>query len=182
VYSTLFHVDYSAGLCASTSFCFSLANLTSVVTETATVFLNLFAVLPCSALSYVFYTPAVMIFSPEGPAKTDGTIEGIVVLILMGVTSSAVSLAGAVGGLTLMYQLGRRYRSSPLGRFIAGFPGIRFTSYVHRKYWLPSGHCLRPRPRSFYMKRFIIRQSESSHHFPYVMSTTLCFMQVLKFR
>ena len=159
-------------------------NLTSVVTETATVFLHLFALIPCSALSYVFYTYAAMTFSPEGAAKTDGmgTIEKIVMLILMGVTSYVMSLAGAVGGLSLMYQLGQRYRSSPVGQFIARFPGIRFISYVHRKYWLPSGHSFRSRPRLFYFKRFIIRQSEFSCHFPSVVPTTLCFMQALKFR
>jgi len=189
VYPALFHVDYSGGLSSSSESAglyFSLANLTSVVTETAIVFLHLFALLPCSLLSYVSYTSAAMTFSSEGAAKTDGTgtIDKVVMLILMGVTSSVVSLAGAVGGLSVMYQLGRRYHSSPLGRFIARFPGIRFKfiSYVHRRYWLPSGHSLRPRPRFFYLKRFIIRQSESFHHFPHVVSNTLSFMQVLKFR
>jgi len=179
VYPTLFHVDYSGGLSY-----FSLANLTFVVTETAIVFLHLFALLPCSAVSYIFYTYAAMTFSPEGAAKMDATstIEKIVMLILMGVTSSAASLAGAVGGLSLMYQLGQRYRSSPLGRFIARFPGVRFISYVHQTYWLPSGHSFRSRPRLFYLKRFIIRQSEFFHHFPSVVPTTLCFLQVLKFR
>jgi len=156
-------------------------NLTFVVSETAIVFLHLFALLPCSALSYVFYTYAAMTFSPEGTAKMDGTgtNEDFVMLILKGVTASAVSLGGAIGVLALMYRLGWRYHASPLARFIARRSGI---SYVHQNYLLPSGHSLRPRPRFFYLKRFIIRQSESFHHFPYVVSTMLPFMQVLKSR
>jgi len=132
------------------------------VSETAIVFLHLFALLLCSAVSYSSYifTFTVMNFSLETAAKMDGTE------IFLGVTFSVMSLSGAFGALALIYRLGWRYHASPLGRFIARLSGIRFISYVHRKYWLPSGHSLRPRPRFFYLKRFIVRQSEFFCHFP----------------
>jgi MFS family permease len=131
------------------------------------VFLHLFALLVCSAVSYGFYLLTARIFSPEVAEKMNGTeiIDTIVMSILIGVTSSVMSLVGAFGILGLAYHLGWRYRVSPLGQFIARLPGIRLISYVHRKYWLPSGNSLSPRPRFFYMKRFIIRQSELPRHF-----------------
>jgi len=183
VYPTLFHVDYSAGLCELAGFCFSLVNLTSVVMETATVFLHLFSLLIFSAVSSVYYPYAAMIFSPEVAVNFDGTVlDELFPMLIVGVASSAMFVGGAVGGLALMCHLGWRYRASPLGRFIARLRGVRFLSYVHRKYWLPSGHSLRPRPRLFYLKRFIVRQSEFFHYFPYVVPTTICFIQALGFR
>ena len=141
----------------------------NAVSETAIVFFHLFALLVCSAISYWFYIFTARASSPEVAAKMGGTgiIETIVMSILIGIPFSAVSLGGAVGVLALMYHLCWRYRASSLGRFIARLPGIRCIPYVHRKYWLPSGQSLRPRPRFFYLKRFIVRQSEFLCHFPY---------------
>ena len=175
VYPKLFHVDYSGGLSYSASkglYYVSLVLTLSEVSETAIVILHLFALLLCSAVSYYCYVFTTMSFSLEAAAKMDGAE------IFLGVTFSAMSLSGAFGALALMYHLGWRYRASPLGLFIARLSGI---SYMHRKYWLPSGRSLRPRPRFFYLKRFIVRQSEFFCHFLYFMPATSRFMQVLKF-
>ena len=165
VYPKLFHIDYSGGLFYSASialYYISFVLTLGAVSETAIVFFHVLALLLCSAMSYGCYIFTAGAFSPEVVAKMEGTgiIEKIVMSIFIGVTSSAMSLCGAFGALALMYHLCWRYRASPLGRFIARLPGIRCISYVHRKYWLPSGYSLRPRPRFFYLKRFIIRQSE----------------------
>jgi hypothetical protein len=79
---------------------------------------------------------------------------------LVGGLSSLMTLAAAGWALLLIDNLGRRYRASHLGELIAGLPFVRLIPYAYRKYWLPSGVSLRPRPPSFYFKRLIIRQSE----------------------
>jgi hypothetical protein len=129
------------------------------VTETAIVFLHLFGLIFCSAVSYGFYFLTASTFSQAKMNETGITI-------FTGATCSFMSLCGTFGILALTYHFGWRYRASQPGRFIARLPGIRLIPHVYRKYWLPSGTSLRPRPRFFYLKRFIIRQSELSYHFP----------------
>jgi hypothetical protein len=134
------------------------------VTEAAIVFLHLFALLFCSALSYGFYLLTANIVSSVVPTK--GRMEYIDTLTtVIGSPTTMMSLAGALGVFTLIYNLGRRYLASPLGQFVVGLPGVRLIPYVHRKYWLPSALSFRPRPRFFFLKRLIIRQSNVSHHF-----------------
>lgn len=125
------------------------------------MFLHLFALLISIAASYGFYLLTASLFSYELAAKMKGTktIDLITLAILIGGVSSFMSLGAAMGAFVLIYHLGRRYRASLLAQIIASFPGVRFIPYVHRKYWLPSGASLRPRPRSFYLKRLLIRQS-----------------------
>jgi len=167
VYPNLFHVDYSGGLTygsESTVFYLSLAHLTSAVTEVAVVFLHLLLFLIASALSYGLYllTPMSPLF--EMPTTSESLqaaiIDVILVWIITGGMNTFVSLALATGAVASLYHLGWWYRASPLGQFIVRLPGIRLIPYLHRKYWLPSRVPLHPRPRSFYMKRFIIRQSD----------------------
>ena len=136
------------------------------VTETSIVFLYLFALFCCGALSYSFYLLTAMFLSADVPAKSRMEIIGDIVLTT-GVVStfSMMSLGGALGVFALIYYLGLRYLASPWGQFIVGLPGVRLIPYVHRKYWLPSVLSFRPRPRFFYLKRLIIRQSNVSHHF-----------------
>jgi hypothetical protein len=131
------------------------------VTETLVVFLHLFALLISIATSYGFYLFTASLFSPELAAKMNGTktIDLITLAILIGGLSSSMSLGAAMGAFILTYHLGRRYRASLLAQIIVSLPGVQFIPYVHRKYWLPSGASLRPRPRSFYLKRLLIRQS-----------------------
>lgn len=165
MYPKLFHVDYSGGSSYSetTVLHFSLAHLTSAVSETAIVFLHLFAFVICSALSYAAY---VLLF-PSPDMFNDGT--GILVIVASSVllfgVSSIISLVFAMGAFFLLFVMGWRYRASPLGQSFVKLPGARLIPYVYRTYWLPSGSSLRPRPRLFYLKRFIIRQSDCSHHF-----------------
>ena len=85
------------------------------------------------------------------------TIDLIALAIFIGGLSSSMSLFAALGTFILVYHLGQRYRASPPGQFVAGLPGVRLIPDMHREYWLPSGD--RPRPRFFYLKRLIIRQS-----------------------
>ena len=136
------------------------------VAEIAIVFLHLFALLFCSVLSYGFYLLTAMFVSSDMPAKSRmEIIEYIVMTTVIGSPTTMMSLAGALGVFTFIYHLGRRYLTSPLGQFIVGLPGIRLIPYIHRKYWLPSTLAVLPRPRFFYLKRLIIRQSNLSHRF-----------------
>ena len=162
VYPKLFHVDYSGGSSYSerTVLHFSLAHLTFAVTETAVVFLHLFALIICSALSYGFYVLAVMFPSDDIFADGAGILGIISVSIFLIGGYSFISLVRAMGVFFLLYQLGWRYCASSLGRSFVRLPGVRLILYMHRTYWLPSGFSLRPRPLLFYLKRFIIRQSD----------------------
>ena len=162
MYPKLFHVDYSGGLSySSESAClyFSLVNLTSVVTETVIVFLHLFSLLYCGAVSYGSHLLTTSIIASEVPPKSEiGTIKYITMSALC--PTNMMTLGGASGVFVLMYLLGRRYFASPAGLFIAGLPGLRSIPYLYRKYWLPStAASFRPRPRFFYLKRLIVRQS-----------------------
>ena len=130
------------------------------------MFLHLFALLFCGALSYGFYLATAKVLSTDVPANSRmGIIENFVMIIFMGSTPSMISLGGALGVFALIYHLGRRHLASPLGQFIVGLPGVRLIPYVYREYWLPSAVSLHPRPRFFYLKRLIIRQSNLFHHF-----------------
>jgi len=183
VYPTLFHVEYSGGLSysESASLYFSLVNLTSVVTETVILFLHLFALLFCGAVSYGFYVITTSIISSNMSAKSNmGTIEDIVVSAVIWSSTGLMSLAGASGVFAFMYLLGRRYCASPLGQVIAGLPGVRTMPYVYRKYWLPTAPSFHLRPRFFYLKRLIIRQSTLSS-FPQPQSPQLFFTQALRY-
>jgi len=140
------------------------------VTETPIVFLHLFGILFCSALSYAFYLITAMILARDEPTTSRMETIGDIVLLLMRVITasffSTIFLGAAVSGVFAnIYYLGRRYLASPLVQFIVGFPGVRLIPYVHRKYWLPTTLSFLPRPRFFYLKRLIIRQSNLSHHF-----------------
>jgi hypothetical protein len=145
------------------------------VMETAIVFLYLFALLFCCAASYGYYLLAAMFVSSDSPAKgRKGIVEYFLMTTVMGSTFSMLSLCGALLFFLLMFHLGRRYLASPLGQFIVGLPGVRLIPYVHRKYWLPSAVSFRPRPRFFYLKRLIIRQSNLFHHsFSISISSTI---------
>ena len=139
-------------------------------TETAIVFIHLSALLFCGALSYGSYLITAMIPSADVPAKsTMGITDYIMMTAAMGSTSM-ISLGGVLGVFALMYYLGRRYFASPLGQFVVGLPGVRLIPYVHQKYRLPSALSFCPRPRFFYLKRFIIRQSNLSHYYFYFYS------------
>ena len=143
----------------------SVADL-CVVTETVIVFLHLFALLFCGALSYGFYLATVKTLSTDVPGNSRmEIIQNFVMVIFMGTTPSMISLGGALGVFAIIQHLGRRYLASPLGQFIVGLPGVRLIPYMHRTYWLPSTLSFRPRPRFFYLKRLIIRQSNLSYHF-----------------
>jgi hypothetical protein len=124
-----------------------LRAVADAVTETAIVFLNLFALLFCGALSYSFCLVTTTCLSPDVPAKSRvGIIEYIAMTTLVGSTFGMVSLSGALGVFAIIYHLGLRYLASPVGQFIVGLPGVRLIPYVHRKYWLPSVFSFRPRP------------------------------------
>ena len=130
--------------------------------------LHLFALLVCSALSYGLYLVAAMFLSPDMPTRREGglrreIVDVIVMSIFVGGTTSFLSLLAATGAFALFYRLGWRYHASPLGQSIARLPGARLIPYIYHKYWLPSRVSPRPRPRSFYLKRFIIRQSNFSY-------------------
>ena len=158
-------VNYYRMVNHSLIYCIGVSDLRAV-TETVIVFLHLLALLFCSALSYGFYLLNALTVSSDTPAKARmGIIEYIVVTTVIGSPTAMMSLAGALGIFTLIYNLGRRYLASPLGQFVVGLPGVRLIPYVYRKYWLPSAPSFRPQPRFFYLKRFIIRQSNVSHHF-----------------
>jgi hypothetical protein len=150
------------------------------VTETAIVFLYLFALLFCCAASYGFYLLTAVFVSPDSPAKGRMEIIDYVVMIIPGTPFGMLSLGAALLVFLLMLHLGRRYLASPLGQFIVGLPGVRLIPYVHRKYWLPSEVSFRPRPRFFYLKRLIIRQSNLSPSFSRFLFPQLFFIQVLK--
>ena len=136
------------------------------VTEAAIVSLHLFALLFCGALSYGFYLATAMLVSSDMPAKSRmEIIEHIVMTTLIGSPTTMMSLGGALGVFAFISHLGQRYLASPLGQFIVGLPGVRLIPYVYRKYWLPSAVSIHPRPRFFYLKRLIIRQSNVSHRF-----------------
>jgi hypothetical protein len=136
------------------------------VTETVIVFLHLFALLFCGALSYGFYLATAKILSTDVPGNSRmEVIQNSMMVIFMGSTPSMISLGGALGVFAVIQHLGRRYLASPLGQFIVGLPGVRLIPYMHRTYWLPSALSFRPRPRFFYLKRLIIRQSNLSYHF-----------------
>ena len=137
-----------------------------VVTETVVVFLYLFAVLISIAVSYGGYLLTASLFSPEVAAKMQGTktIDLIILALLIGGVTTFLSLGAAMAAFALIYHMGLRYRASLLAQIFASLPVVRLIPYVHRKYWLPSGPPLRPRPRSFYLKRLLIRQSGLSHH------------------
>ena len=100
--------------------------------------------------------------------------------IFVGGTTSSLSLVAAMSALALFYRLGWQYHASPLGRSIARLPGVRLIPYIYHKYWLPSRVSPRPRPRSFYLKRFIIRQSNFSYPFLRLLFAKSCSMQLLK--
>ena len=130
------------------------------------MFLYLFALFFSCAASYGFYLCTASVFSPDMAAKMNGTktVDLIMLTILIGGLSSCVSLLAAFGTFVVVYYLGRRYRASPPGQFVAGLPGVRLIPDMHREYWLPSGD--RPRPRFFYLKKLFFRQSKPSHRFP----------------
>lgn len=132
------------------------------------MFLYLFALLACSAVSYGSYLCIASLFSPDMAANVNGTrtIYLIVLAILFGGLFSFMLLGTTWSVFGLVYHFGHRYHASPPGQFIARLPGVRLIPHVHREYWSPSGLFPRPRPRFFYLKRFIIRQSEPSHQFP----------------
>jgi len=141
------------------------------VMETAIVFYHLFAHLDLLHVAFFYgvYRFNPMILSPDVPdvpAKSRmGIIENIVMTAIMASTISLVSLGAAVTSFRSIHYLARRYLASPLVQFIVGLPGVRLIPYVHQEYWLPSALSFRPRPRFFYLKRLIIRQSKLSHHF-----------------
>ena len=132
--------------------------------------IHLLVFLLCSTLSYGAYLLAAMFLSSEmrttREAGLRGMIEGFVMWIVVGGTTSFLSLALATGAVAFLCRLGWRYRASPLGQFIARLPGLRSILYLHHKYWLPSRVLLRPQPRFFYLKRLIIRQSDFIMIFP----------------
>jgi len=128
------------------------------------IFLHLITLLICSALSYGFYSFTTWAVVPAS-WTTEKKIDGIVLSILVGGTSSIILLCAAGSGFALIYHFLWRYRASPLGQFIARLPIVRLIPYAHSKYWLPTRASLRPRPRFFYLKRLVIRQSEVSGHF-----------------
>ena len=140
------------------------------VTETVVVFLYLSALLIPIAVSYGCYLMATMFFLREQPAEISGTktinLIRMAAALLIGSLSGFISLVAATVVFVLTYHMGRRYRASLLVRIIASLPVVRLIPYVHQKYWLPSGAPLRPRPRSFYLKRLLIRQSGLSHDIP----------------
>jgi len=149
-----------------------------VVTETVVVFLHLFALLISIAVSYGCYSLTAGLFSPELAAKMKGTktIDLIILALLIGGLTTFLSLGAAIGAFALIYHMGSRYRASLLVQVIASLPVVRFIPYVYRKYWLPSGPSLLPRPRSFYLKRLLIRQSRRSHHILPFTLTKICFI------
>ncbi|KIM40722.1 hypothetical protein M413DRAFT_446112 [Hebeloma cylindrosporum] len=149
VYPKLFHVDYSSALYYTSE---------TLIMETIIVFFHLLGILICSGLSYGVY---LFTFSPQVAAKLEAMeiIPMLAMSILIGITSSLMVLGAAVTALALLYQLGWRYRASTLAQFIARLHGVRLIPYLHRKYWLPSGSTFLPRPRFFYLKRFIVRQA-----------------------
>jgi len=149
-----------------------------VVTETTVVFFYLFALLISVAVSYGGYLFTAGLFSPELAADMSGskTIDLIAIALLIGGLSSVVSLGAAIIVFFLIYHMGSRYRASLLFQIIANFPVVRLIPYVYRKYWLPSGAPLRPRPRSFYLKRLLISQSGLSYDIPRFILAQCCFV------
>jgi hypothetical protein len=125
------------------------------VTETVVVFLYLFIIVIFIAVSYGCYLWTARFLSSELAAE-------IPMAIFFGSLSISMSLGAAMVAFVLIYQI---IASLP-ARIIASLPVVRLIPYVHRKYWLPSGAPLRPRPRSFYLKRLLIRQSELAYHIP----------------
>jgi hypothetical protein len=159
---------------------FGASDLCSVM-ETGIVFLHLFALLFCCAVSYGCYLLTAMFVSPDSPAKgRRGIFEYVVTTTVVRSTLSMMSLGGVLLVVLLMLHLGRRCLASPLGQFVVGLPGVRLIPYVHRKYWLPSAVSPRPRPQFFYLKRLIIRQSNLFPSFSRFLSSQLFFIQVLK--
>ncbi|KIM40719.1 hypothetical protein M413DRAFT_166675 [Hebeloma cylindrosporum] len=158
VYPRLFHVDYSGVL--------------PYFTETLVVLLHLFGLLFYSALTYGLYLAATMLASSsmfearEGEGLPKRLVDIIVLSTVFWGTISFLALGSTMGAFLLLYRLGWRYRASRLGQFIARLPGIRSILYLRHKYWLPSRAPLRPRPRFFYLKRLIIRQSDFPSPFP----------------
>ena len=145
-----------------------------VVTETVVVSLYLFTLLISIGVSYACYLFTAMSFSSELAAEMRGakTIDLITLALLIG----GLSLGAAIGAFALIYHMGSRYRDSPLVQIVASLPVVRSIPYVHRKYWLPSGASLRPRPRSFYLKRLLIRQSGLSHYILRFILAKFCFV------
>jgi len=135
------------------------------VTETVFVFLYLFALLIAIAVSSGCYLFTAMFFPPELAAEISGTktINLIWMALSIGALSTSISHYAAVVASLLIYHMGSRFRASLLVQIIANLPVVRLIPYVHLKYWLPSGPSLRPRPRSFYLKRLLIRQSGLSY-------------------
>ena len=182
MYPKLFHVDYSDGvtyISESTVSHLSLAHLTSAVTNTVIVSFHLFSVLIASALSYGLYLCAAMVFSFEATTSESlrrAIIDVILTWIIAGGMTIFLSLALATAAVAFMCHLGWWYRASPLGQFIVRLPGVRLIPHLYRKYWLPSGVPLQARPRFFYLKRFIIRHSDSTAIFPQFLFTKFCFM------
>ena len=113
------------------------------------------------AVSYGFYLLTASLFSPEMAANMKGTktVDLIAIGLLIGGLTTVMSLVAAMGAFILIDHMGSRYRSSLLVQIIASLPVVRLIPYVYRKYWLPSGASPRPRPRSFYLKRLLLRQS-----------------------
>jgi hypothetical protein len=144
------------------------------VTETVVVVLYLVAIPISFAVSYGCYLLTASVLSFQPPAETGTkTIDLIWMAIVFGNLSISMSLGAAMFALILIYGMGWRYRASLPARIIASLPVVRLMPYVHRKYWLPSGASLRPRPRSFYLKRLLIRQSELSCHIPrFILATS----------
>ena len=153
------------------------SDLCAVSTETVVVVLYLFAILISIAVSYGCYSLTASFLSFE-PAAESGikSIDLIWMAIVFGNLSVSMSLGAAMSALILIYRMGWRYRTSLPARIIANLPVVRLIPYVHRKYWLPSGAPLCPRPRSFYLKRLLIRQSELSYHIPRFIFATSCFV------
>jgi len=149
------------------------------VTETSIVFLPLFALLFCGALSYGFHLLTAMILSPDVPARRMPIIDYFVATTLIASCCVVMSVGGV---LTVFALMGDPYLASPSGQFIVGLPGVRLIPYVYRKYWLPSTLSFHPRPRFFYLKRLIIRQSTFPIVFSISISSTVFFLQVLKSR
>ena len=136
--------------------------------------------LMASTASYGSYVLATMIFSSEMPTTSESLrramIDRIWMWIIAGGTTICFSLFFATAAAGYLYHLGRLYLASPPGQFILRLPGVRLLPHLHRKYWLPSGVPLQARPRFFYLKRFIIRQSAFTIISPQFLVTKSCFM------
>ena len=98
-----------------------------LVTETVVVFLYLFALLICTAVSYGLYLFTASLFSPEFAVgmRVTRTVDLIILVLLFGGPTTCLSLGAVMFAFILIRHMASRYHSSPLVQIIASLPVVR---------------------------------------------------------